>query len=175
MKVIAKLFGTLIKAVLALLILAVLAPILYFAWRANQPMDMPEFKGLTYVQYMDWRKMAYEKDEEKYALAHPNYEVKRGGCLGADLTLQAIGVVLINSEVVKYYIIPEKSQLPRGFEIRSLSDLAMFAWGALEGTLVTSSGENAYLAGLPWCAIHAVIPTPEQYEAMKQERANMTP
>ena len=55
MIVITKLFGTLIKTVLVLLMLALLAPILYFAWRANQPMDMPEFKGLTLVQYEDWR------------------------------------------------------------------------------------------------------------------------
>jgi hypothetical protein len=47
MKAIAKLFATLIKTALILLMLAHLVPILYFAWRMTQPMDIPEFKGLT--------------------------------------------------------------------------------------------------------------------------------
>ena len=57
MKFIIKLFGTLIKAALALLIVALFTPTLYFAWCMGQPMDMTQFNGLTYYQYMDWRKM----------------------------------------------------------------------------------------------------------------------
>jgi hypothetical protein len=53
MNAITKLFATLIKTVLVLLIFALLTPILFFAWRMNQPMDMPEFKELTCVQYRD--------------------------------------------------------------------------------------------------------------------------
>jgi len=170
MIVITKLIGTLIKAVLALLILALLAPILYFAWRANQPMDMPEFKGLTLVQYEDWRKMIYEKNEDEFALGHPDRIVKQGVCFKADLTLQAIDVILMSGLTFGALLIPANRE-----ELDRSGGLASFAWNVIERIQVNINNLPTSRKR-PWCNIHVVaIPTPEQYEAMKQERANMTP
>lgn len=144
MKVIAKLFGTLIKAVLALLILALLTPILYFAWRANQPMDMPEFKGLTLVQYEDWRKMIYEKNEDEFALAHPDRIVKQGVCFKADLTIQAVGVTLVSGSLFGSLLLPKNRE--RTVSMIDRLGLATVAWNMIEGTLaVMPVGRNNLL------------------------------
>ena len=176
MKVIAKLFGTLIKAVLALLMLALLVPILYFAWRANQPMDMPEFKGLTLVQYEDWRKMIYEKNEEEFALAHPDRTVKQGVCFKADLTIQAVGVTLVSGSLFGSLLLPKNRE--RTVSMIDRLGLATVAWNMIEGTLaVMPVGRNNLLPpDWPWCNMKsASVPTPEQYEAMKRERGIATP
>lgn len=173
MKVITKLIGTLIKAMLALLILALLAPILYFAWRANQPMDMPEFKGLTLVQYEDWRKMIYEKNEDEFALAHPDRIVKQGVCFKADLTVQASMVAL---DLILWIGIIPLAILDTDAHEQIISDINSYGgpvgavWAGVEGMLVITAGiENR---SQPWCNMKsASVPTPEQYEAMKQERA----
>jgi len=46
-------FTLLFKTILPALLVAVLIPIEYFAWRAGQPMELPEFKGLTYYQFLE--------------------------------------------------------------------------------------------------------------------------
>jgi len=182
MKVIAKLFGTLIKAVLALLILALLTPILYFAWRANQPMDMPEFNGLTYVQYMDWRKMAFDDTEAQYLRSHPGIEFvpfplavwymltpsrddnkNRKGDDGCHNILDT-GINGLNAINSALYILfahkrPFFSAWRQTFEER--------VW---EGAEFIASLPNGSLCRLP-----LNVPTPEQYEAMKQERRIATP
>ena len=176
MKVITKLIGTLIKAVLALLILVLLAPILYFAWRANQPMDMPEFKGLTLVQYEDWRKMIYEKNEDEFALAHPDHLVKQGVCFKADLAIQAVGVTVVSGSLFGSLLLPTKRE--RTVSMIDRLGLATAAWNMIEGTLagMPVGRNNLIPPEWPWCNMKsASVPTPEQYEAMKQERANMTP
>jgi hypothetical protein len=65
-----KIIGSLFKAALLTLLALILIPVLYFAWRANQPMEMAEFNGLSYTQYMNWRKMAHEEVAIKYSHDH---------------------------------------------------------------------------------------------------------
>ena len=62
-----------------LLLLAILAPAGWFAWRAGQPMELPQFKGLTYYEYLSWRKSALHQMAVDYKAAHPN--AKMGGGL----------------------------------------------------------------------------------------------
>jgi len=52
------LFKTIFKIIMLTILLAIITPILYFAWRMGQPLSQPEFKGLTYYQFIEWRKMA---------------------------------------------------------------------------------------------------------------------
>ena len=59
MIVITKLFGTLIKTVLVLLMLALLTPTIWITWRVHQPMYLDEFGGHTYVELLDWAKADY--------------------------------------------------------------------------------------------------------------------
>ena len=51
---------------------ALITPIAYFAYRSTQPMTLPEFHGLTYIQFIQWRTMAYANLEAKYAQEHPH-------------------------------------------------------------------------------------------------------
>ena len=54
MKTLRKTINLLFKLILILLILAILYPIGWFAWRAGQPMEMSGFNGLTYYKYVQW-------------------------------------------------------------------------------------------------------------------------
>jgi hypothetical protein len=87
MKTIRKGFALLLKITLLALLVAVLTPILYFTWRAAQPMELPEFKGLTYYQFLEWRKIAQNDFELKYQASHPETTVKVGVCEGVDRVL----------------------------------------------------------------------------------------
>jgi len=180
MIVITKLIGTLIKAVLALLMLALLAPILYFAWRANQPMDMPEFKGLTFVQYEDWRKMALNDIEAQYIQNHP--EIK-----------------LVPFPLALWYMLTPwrentKNMKPNdmcynvnvGVNVLRAIYSALHVWSTHKHPFVAAwwrtfeewiwDGAEFDKTTFPvFCRLQPNVPTPEQYEAMKQERANMTP
>jgi hypothetical protein len=59
MKTIRKGIALLFKITLLAILIAILTPTLYFAWRATQPMELAEFKGLTYYQFLEWRSIAH--------------------------------------------------------------------------------------------------------------------
>ena len=67
-----KIFATLFKTVPLLIVLALITPVAYFAYRSIQPMTLPEFHGLTYIQFIQWRTMAYANLEAKYVQEHPH-------------------------------------------------------------------------------------------------------
>jgi hypothetical protein len=71
--------GFLGKLVLLILLVTLVVPIGYLAWRADQPMELPQFKGYTYYQYLAWRKDALHQMAVNYKTAHPN--AKMGGGL----------------------------------------------------------------------------------------------
>lgn len=175
MKIITKLFGTLIKTVLALLMLALLAPILFFAYRMNRPMDMSEFKGLTYVQYMDWRKINLEDLATNYDQMYPNgmptnggNKVKHGICFGTN----AIGDILLKFPMAGVYVlsVAHENDWPEGWVPQFLS-----TWWQTFEEWVWSWAEAAPNDPVIYCRLQPNIPTPDQYEAMKQERTTTTP
>jgi len=57
-KICSTFFATLAKAISLLLVVTLLTPIVYFAWRAGQPMSLPEFRGLSYAQFLAERQEA---------------------------------------------------------------------------------------------------------------------
>jgi hypothetical protein len=65
---IGKIIKILIKAVLWVVFIALIVPAGYFAVRMGQPMDLPEYKGLTYYQYLEWEHLEHEKRLEEYRL-----------------------------------------------------------------------------------------------------------
>jgi hypothetical protein len=73
-------FKILANAVWILLLLTIIFPIGWFAWRMGQPMDMPEYNGLTYYQFVSWRKNTLHEMADS------------GDCF--DLEAQACGKVL---------------------------------------------------------------------------------
>ena len=75
-----KIISTILKVVLLLLVILILTPIGYFAWRAGQPMSMPEYDGRTYYELMTERRQAYTELAQEYQASHPNVDVKFGMC-----------------------------------------------------------------------------------------------
>ena len=51
-----KIFSLFFKTVSLLVIGAFLYPLAYMGWHATQPMDLPQFKGLSYIQFEQWRR-----------------------------------------------------------------------------------------------------------------------
>ncbi|MFA5872740.1 MAG: hypothetical protein WC832_02125 [Anaerolineales bacterium] len=80
-------FKTIAAAALAAIILAVVPPIVFFAWRSAQPMEAPQFNGLTFYQYMTWRFETHNATAAQYQATHPNVSVKVDACYLADLRL----------------------------------------------------------------------------------------
>ena len=90
MKAIGKLFKILTKTVLWAIFLALIIPVGYFAVRMGQPMDLPEYKGLTYYQYVEWEKFEQQKSAAEYEATHeihPNAE-------GTDITTRCVAIDL---------------------------------------------------------------------------------
>jgi hypothetical protein len=79
--------GFMVKLVALLILLAILAPIAYLAWRAGQPMAMPEFGGQTYYGLLSDRKQAYEALAEKFQTFHPSTNVKREMCFQSEIAV----------------------------------------------------------------------------------------
>ena len=79
--------GELLKATLILLVLLLLLPFVYFAWRAGQPMSMPEYGGRNYYQVLIERKQAYDDLSQNYQSSHPNVNVKKGMCFASEMAM----------------------------------------------------------------------------------------
>jgi hypothetical protein len=78
------------KALCALLLVALLTPFAYFAWRASQPMDRPEFRDLTYYRLLSERQAAYDQLAHSYQASHPNMQVKIGMCFGVEVFVEVV-------------------------------------------------------------------------------------
>jgi len=77
------------KIFLFLLVILILAPIGFFAWRASQPMNMPEYNGRTYYDLLAERRQAYNELARSYQANHPNMDVKEGMCYQSELLMIA--------------------------------------------------------------------------------------
>jgi len=64
--------------ILILLLVTIVVPVGYLAWRAGQPMDLPQLKGLTYYQYLDWRKATLHQMAIEYQASHSNAKMGIG-------------------------------------------------------------------------------------------------
>ena len=73
-------FKTIAAAALAATILAIALPIVFFAWRAGQPMEAPQFNSLPFYQYLTWRIESYKANSAQYQAMHPNVAVRVDAC-----------------------------------------------------------------------------------------------
>ena len=87
-KLFSKLILTLGKMLCSLLLVALLTPITYFAWRAGQPMARPEFSDLTYYRLLSERQDAYDQLAHAYQAGQPNVKVKIGMCFGVEVFVE---------------------------------------------------------------------------------------
>jgi hypothetical protein len=88
---IGKLFKFLTKTVLWAIFIALIIPVGYFAVRMGQPMELPEYKGLTYYQYLEWEKFEqhenWEKNGDAYRAKNPDSGLTEAGCNGTTFAL----------------------------------------------------------------------------------------
>jgi len=73
-------------------IVALLAPIGYFAWRASQPMSMPEYDGRTFYQLLSERRQAYDDLAQIYQASHPSVDVKNGACFFTEMSVELLEI-----------------------------------------------------------------------------------
>ena len=96
---------TLFKLTFLAFVLAIMTPIAFFAWRMGQPMDAPEFKGLTYYQYSTWIREEYDKawkdvDMEAYRVKHPNSGLDADACANVDFVLHGASVFSLGLDMI---------------------------------------------------------------------------
>jgi hypothetical protein len=65
-KIVRRGIGWVFKNVLLLGMIAILTPGIYFYWRANEPMELPEFGGKTFYQVLGERQQTYAEHEEQW-------------------------------------------------------------------------------------------------------------
>lgn len=176
MKTIRKGMSLLLKIALFVLLIAALAPLPYFAWRMGRPLPQPEFKGLSYYQYMSWRKMAAEDAITKYMVSHPKYEYigidepitacYSGHVLGAYLLLPAQAFSFTFAALTGK-MPDELHALPT--EVTPLNFMTNW-WNTFENLFwYNQLHMNSFNSLVEYCRIQPNIPTPAEFQVMKSE------
>ncbi len=92
-----KLIGSLIKAVFKIILFGLVAasitPLAYFAWRANQPMELPQFGRRTYFEWLEIRRASYDDLAGEYRIRHPRQNVKEEICFLSEVGIQLVAAV----------------------------------------------------------------------------------
>ncbi len=186
MNTIKKLFAGLFKAGWLTIVILILAPIPFFAWRMDQPLRYKEFNGLNYYQYQGWLSMEYQinTDSGKY---------KKDQCKNQDILYKTFALTFTPTQSFISAIdgLLGKSNPARGLIDFLPDDYYAHAnyksvdgphsgvtvnttvwnflpkwWNAYEFLFWYTSNPQNFLD--PFCPIRAPIPSPEQYQAMKQ-------
>lgn len=84
-----RIVSSLASMLCVLLLVVLLIPFIFFAWRVTRPMELPEFQGQSYIQFLAERQVAYNQLSHTYQESHPNVEVKPGICFGAELAVES--------------------------------------------------------------------------------------
>ena len=176
MKTIRKGFALLFRTTLLALLIAVLTPTLYFAWRMGKPLPQPEFKGLTYYQYFAWRKMATEDSIAKYMASHPDYKYSGIGTpMTACYSAHVFGAYLLLPPQSFSYTLAalagkapdELHPLPTDVTIENFMPKW---WDTFEYLLWYNQVHlDSFGSLVAMCRIQPNIPTPEEFEALKLE------
>jgi hypothetical protein len=101
----AKLIAGLFKAALLVLAIAILTPIVFFAWRAGQPMDLPEFGGRTYYQVLAERKTALYNKSLAYHEAHPAVRMSLNMCFAIETGITTLELFPATGAITLWYLI----------------------------------------------------------------------
>ena len=89
-----KLIGSLLRAIFKIILLgpvaASIALLAYFAWRANQPMELTQFGGRTYFEWLEIRHASYDDLAQEYRISHPGQNVKDRICFLSEVGIQLV-------------------------------------------------------------------------------------
>ena len=157
---------TIAKIILIIMLVTVVVPVGYLAWHAGQPMELPDFKGLTYYEYLSWRKSALRQMAVDYQAAHP--DKKMGG--GLDMCYRTeTGVTLSSLPLTGFYTlagafpylekyVPPRDQkfIPQGV---TLSTFLPSWWKTYEQSVWHLADSNIH-SPVPYCRLAGTPPTP---------------
>lgn len=160
--------------ILILLILAiVLSPMAWFAWRAGQPMDLAQFNGLTYYEFLSWRKLAYQQLAEQYRAANPG-EAADTPCHLIDLVGESTLGFALSGFYTMAGIYPELQQYIPSHDIETIPQEINWRsflpswWGVYEKIIWV---EIYHMPSTPvaYCRIQPYIPSPTELSIMMGE------
>jgi hypothetical protein len=170
--------GFLVKLVLLVLLVTLVVPVGYLAWRADQPMALPQFKGLTYYQYLAWRKDAYHQMAVAYRAAYPR--VKMGGgldmCYQTDIEVSLAIVMPMTGfytlagafpNLEKYVTTEDRKDIPKNVTLLTfLPD-----WWLTYEKIVWYESTLAPEDAVAFCRLQPNVPTPTQLQTMLAQAA----
>jgi hypothetical protein len=161
-------FKTIAAAALATTILAIVLPIGFFAMRASQPMNAPQFNGLTFYQYMTWRIDTHNEIAAQYQATHPNKDVKPWIC-----NITGHGTFVIFAPMSEFYTLagkyPALRQLinPRDYKYIP-TDLTWgnlpAAWWTTYEAMISSTIRGDNSDPVVYCRLPQIPPTIEEWE-----------
>jgi len=154
--------GWMFKILGLVVIVALLAPIGYLAWRAGQPMSMPEYDGRTYYELLAERRQAYAEMATEYQASHPDVEVKDGMCYQLELLVSMTNTlpwsaVCAASEFMPFLRIygPHSQSLGCGQMGGVWSDFPSTWWRTYEKLLYSDILTTRSNGPVPYCRIPA--------------------
>lgn len=169
-----KFLKTLFKSILLVLLVTILIPIIYFTWRASQPMELSKYNGLTYYQYIEWREMAYKDSVTIYQIDHPEKTIERPwSCNVTNLFLENTagwylsGVILYaqdHPEITLSWPQSSLEMIPTD-NINWINYLPEL-WKVRE-RLIWSNAEHATSGPVSYCRIQPDVPSRKEFEDMK--------
>ncbi len=174
-KTIRKGFTFLVRIIIFVLITALLVPILYFTWRAGQPMELPEFHELTYYQFMEWRSIAHSDLEAKYQATYPEVKVKVGVCENTDRVMTfSVGVLqswwytFLSWRDDQNRVAMLQENYPVANKVVVWSNF-MPSWWLTYEKLILSLAQYTPHTSVAYCRLQLNVPTPEDFEVWKLE------
>jgi hypothetical protein len=153
--------SSMFKIIGLIVIIALLVPIGYFAWRASQPMSMPEFGGLSYYELLSERRLAYNNLAKKYQASHPSIEVNHNACFITEILTEVIEIPMSGYYALsEMYPVMQKTIDPQDIRNGYLpanvtwENLLPSAWKVYE-KFVWGSIEHIPEGPVPYCRISA--------------------
>lgn len=162
------------RIIVVLLFITNIFPFAYFTYRASQPMTMPEFKGLTWIQLMEWRYWEYARLEMEQMASHPE-SVKIFGkqayqrtnlCFVVDASLAAF---VIPAQSIIYTAVGLRGVKPDAGHVVptqvTYTNLTKKWWSTIEH-IQWYNAKISQNTPVIYCRIHhASMPSAEQFDA----------
>ena len=155
-----KALSFLFRSILVILLMIIMTPATYFLWRANQPMESPEFRGLTYYTFIVERRHAYGDLAQEYQEKHLDQNVDYRNCLLPELAVQFLFALPTAGFITIMGFYPGLERylnlmdIQQGCVTKKVSWPSFLPdwWGTFE-QLVLGMAEHARHAPVPYCRV----------------------
>ncbi len=178
MKTITKIFSTIFKTAILIVIAAILIPVVYFGYRITQPMDLPQFKGLSLYQLIAFDKMCADDSAIMYDAKHSDSKfstVEYAQYLFVNLAPVVIQMPLESFVVTGADALHQQQRIePSDYNSDASVDWFNFLpswWGVAEKMLWLSGRYSAFPTD--WPAYCKKVPSPAEFKAVQQAHQEM--